>query len=717
MSVEISRENIIIKTKNTMYAIRILDEKVPIHLYYGKKINESMLPTVAKCRSFSPYFEIEGEQYSYDNIKQEFSFYGYGDLRATALRVLDISSGSDVTNYLFKSARVFEGRKKIDGLPHAEGECETLEIVCEDSVTKSELCLYYTVFYDTDVISRYFTLRNNGESDLKILKAMSISLDLPKGEYDLISLQGKYFYERTAHRNPISGGVHRITSRRGASSHQFNPFIMITDRNATEEKGDAYAFNFVYSGSFLDELELEQSGLRVMVGLGDESFSYLLKPSESFSSPEAVMTYSSKGIGKASRNMHSFTRMNILPKERTAHRPVVLNSWEAFYFDIDEKIMLDFADGAISVGIDTVVMDDGWFGARRNDKAGLGDWVPTKELFADGLGKFVERIRSKGIKFGIWIEPEMVNPDSDLYRAHPDWVLRDARRDVMLSREQLVLDMANPAVVEYIKQSLDKCFDGVEIDYFKWDMNRNICHAISPYLPIERKDETQFRYMLGVYELYSWFVERFPNAVLENCSGGGGRYDLGMMKYSAQIWTSDNTEAKDRVFIQHGSSYGYPMATMSCHVSNRHAQCEDARKLDYSFRVAINGPLGYEFNILKAKQETKSIISAQIEEYRRYEKLILNGDFYRLKNPLTDGCYAYYIIDSDSREILVSYLQNEGDAKKKVHKLKISAAKANLNYKNVDTNEIISGAELKRGISVKADTEERYGKTFYFVAI
>ena len=715
MSIRKSNNKIIIKTKNTMYAIGLLDKKAPIHLYYGKKIKESELWSLDKCVPFSPYFEMNGECYSYDNLKQELSFYGYGDLRATALRVLDLKSGSDVTNYIFKKANIFKGRKEIKGLPYAEDECETLEIVCEDRATKSELCLYYTVFYDTDVISRYFTLKNNGDSDLKILKAMSLSLDLPSGDYDLISLRGKYFYERKAERNHIYGGVHRITSRRGASSHQFNPFIMVTNRKATEENGDAYAFNFVYSGSFLDEVELEQSGLRVMVGLGDESFSYLLKPSESFTSPEAVMTYSARGIGQASRNMHSFVRSAILPKNK-AH-PIVLNSWEAFYFDIDEKIMLDFADGARSVGIDTVVMDDGWFGARRNDKAGLGDWTPTKELFADGLKSFVERVRSKGVKFGIWIEPEMVNPDSDLYRAHPDWVMRDANREVLLSRDQLVLDMANPEVVEYLKQSIDKCFDGIEIDYFKWDMNRNITHAISPYLSVERKGETQFRYMLGVYELYLWFVKRFPNAVLENCSGGGGRYDLGMMKYSTQIWTSDNTEAKDRVFIQHGSSYGYPMSTMSCHVSNRHAQCEDARKLDYSFRVAINGPLGYEFNILKANQTTKSIISAQIEEYKRYESLILNGDFYRLKNPASDGCYAYYIVNNDSREILVSYLQNEGDTRQKEHRLKISKAKPEWNYKNIATNEIVSGVELKKGIAVKADADERYGKTLYFVAI
>ena len=716
MSVIISNDKITIETKNTLYVIKMLEGVLPIHLYYGKKISEDRLPDIDKSRPFSPYFKIDNREYSLDNLKQEFSFYGYGDFRATALRVLDLSSGSDITDYTFKEAKSFVGRKELNGLPYSEGECETLELVYEDSVTESELCLYYTVFYDTDVISRYFVLKNNGNKELKILKAMSLSLDLPDGEYDLISLRGRYARERTAHRDPIYGGNHRIMSRRGASSHHFNPFFMVTDRNADEESGDAYAFNFVYSGSFLDEIELGQDGLRIMTGLGDECFSYLLKSGESFNSPEAVMTYSENGIGQASRNMHSFVRDAILPKSNNKKRPIVLNSWEAVYFNIDQDVMLDFAEEAAKVGIDTFVMDDGWFGARRSDNAGLGDWTPTPEIFPDGLGAFVEKVHAKGIDFGIWIEPEMVNPDSDLYRAHPEWVLRDEKREPLRSRHQLVLDMANPQVVEYIKESLDKCFDGMDINYFKWDMNRNISNAISPYLPIERKGETQFRYMLGVYELFGWFKKRFPDAMLENCSGGGGRYDLGMMKYSTQIWTSDNTEAKYRVHIQHGSSYGYPMATMSCHVSNRHGQCEDERMLDYCFKVAINGPLGYEFNILKAEQSVKDAISKQIAEYREYEELILNGDFYRLKNPSVDRCYAYYITNADKSEILLSYLQNNAESDEIEHVLKISCAKSEFNYRNTLTNEIFSGSALKEGITVKADTVERYGLLWHFVA-
>ena len=715
MSVIISSDKITIETKNTLYVIKMLEGVLPIHLYYGKKISEDRLPDIDKSRPFSPYFKIDNREYSLDNLKQEFSFYGYGDFRATALRVLDLSSGSDITDYTFKEAKSFVGRKELNGLPYSEGECETLELVYEDSVTESELCLYYTVFYDTDVISRYFVLKNNGNKELKILKAMSLSLDLPDGEYDLISLRGRYARERTAHRDPIYGGNHRIMSRRGASSHHFNPFFMVTDRNADEESGDAYAFNFVYSGSFLDEIELGQDGLRIMTGLGDECFSYLLKSGESFNSPEAVMTYSENGIGQASRNMHSFVRDAILPKSNNKKRPIVLNSWEAVYFNIDQDVMLDFAEEAAKVGIDTFVMDDGWFGARRSDNAGLGDWTPTPEIFPDGLGAFVEKVHAKGIDFGIWIEPEMVNPDSDLYRAHPEWVLRDEKREPLRSRHQLVLDMANPQVVEYIKESLDKCFDGMDINYFKWDMNRNISNAISPYLPIERKGETQFRYMLGVYELFGWFKKRFPDAMLENCSGGGGRYDLGMMKYSTQIWTSDNTEAKYRVHIQHGSSYGYPMATMSCHVSNRHGQCEDERMLDYCFKVAINGPLGYEFNILKAEQSVKDAISKQIAEYREYEELILNGDFYRLKNPSVDRCYAYYITNADKSEILLSYLQNNAESDEIEHVLKISCAKSEFNYRNTLTNEIFSGSALKEGITVKADTVERYGLLWHFV--
>ncbi|MBE6548803.1 MAG: alpha-galactosidase [Ruminococcaceae bacterium] len=717
MSIKILTEEnkIILKTKNTMYVMEMLHGRFPVHLYYGKNTKNTDFNFDNNYRSFSPYYEEYGKSFSPDTAPLEFSFFGYGDFRSSALKIFNSSSGSDITDFIFRKAKKFRGRKEISGLPYAEGASETLELIFDDAVTKSELHLYYTLFNDCDVISRYFTLKNKGKNDIRIEKCMSLSLDIQNKECDLISFQSKYFYERHVCREPLYQGNRRITSRRGSSSHHANPFFVIADRKATEEKGEAYGFNFVYSGSYLNEIEVDQNGtVRAMVGLGDECFNYLLCADEEFTSPEAIMTYSAKGIGEISRNMHSFVRSHILPADVFAKRPVVLNSWEAFHFDIDEETMVNFAKSAVECGMDMVVMDDGWFGSRRNDKAGLGDWTPSHELFKNGLRAFVDRVRSTGVKFGIWIEPEMVNPDSDLYRAHPDWVLCADGREKLLSRNQLVLDMANPEVIEYLKASFDKCFEGVNIDYFKWDMNRNMSHPESPYLPAERKRESSYRYMLGVYEFFRWLRERFPNAMIENCSGGGGRYDLGMMKYSTQIWTSDNTNPQDRIKIQYGSSFGYPASVMSCHVANRNSEISDPKLLEFGFRVALNGPLGYELNIINADASVKNTMKDQIKEYRKYEDLIMNGEFYRLKSPFEDGCYAYYFVKKDNSEILLSYLQSESDKKERVHRLKISRAIRGVIYRDNLSGLEISGNELRKGITIKADKDGKYAKMFHF---
>lgn len=718
MAIEImNNENrIILKTNNTMYVIGILYDKYPVHIYYGKKTENLDLTFKNNFRDFSTYNVEYGKTYIPDTAPLEFPFFGYGDFRASALRVLNSKSGSNVTDYIFRELKTFSGRKEITGLPYAEGAFETLELILDDNVTDSELHLYYTLFPECDVISRYITLKNNGDHNLCIEKCMSLSLDIPNSSYDIISFQGAYAAERKMLREPLYQGNRRITSRRGASSHHANPFYMITDHKATEEKGTAYGFNFVYSGSYLNEIEVDQNGtVRAMVGLGDENFSYLLTSGEEFTSPEAVMTYSSKGIGQVSRNMHDFVRTHILPPDVFAFRPVVLNSWEAFYFNINEEIMVDFAKRATECGIDMVVMDDGWFGARRNDDAGLGDWTPSPELFKNGLKSLVDKVHGQGVKFGIWIEPEMVNPNSDLYRAHPDWVLCTEGRKNPLSRNQLVLDMANPQVIEYLESCLDQCFEDIDIDYFKWDMNRSICPAESPYLPLERKKESSFRYMLGVYELFRWLRQRFPKAMIENCSGGGGRYDLGMMKYSTQIWTSDNTRPYCRTKIQYGSTFGYPTSVMSCHVTNKNYESKNSRMLDYGFRVAINGALGYEFNVLNLDQNIKSIIKRQIAEYRQYENLILNGDFYRLKNPFIDGCYAYYFAAKDNSEILLSYIQDDGGENERIHKLKISRAIKGQIYRDNISGIEYSGDELIKGLEIKSDKDGRYAKMFHFV--
>ena len=717
-------KQVIIRTKNTMYALGIFADRFPVHLYYGKKSRSVDLTYAGYERAFSPYYPEFGWNFFHDTGMHEFPTFGMGDFRATAIRVRDLSTGSDATEFTFRKLKKYRGRSPINApifgeLPYAEadGNTETLEMILGDDVTGCELHLYYTIFPESDVIARHMTLINKGKNAVSLEKCMSLSLDIPRKGLDLISTYGGHGRERQVDRNLLGMGCRRITSRRGASSHMENPCIILCDPKATEERGDAYGFNFVYSGNFLDEIEVDQTNqTRVLVGLGDEYFSWLLESGESFTSPEAVMTYSPSGIGEVSRNFHRFTRDHILPPEPFERRPVVLNSWEAFYFNIDGKLMENFAAGAAEVGMDMPVMDDGWFGARRHDRAGLGDWVATPELFPDGLAAFVERVKAKGDKFGIWIEPEMVNPDSDLYRAHPEWALAAPGRVPLESRHQLVLDMGNPEVVDYLSDILGKTFNGIPFDYFKWDMNRHLAPVYSNVLPPERQKEASFRHICGVYELFRRLRAMFPNAMIENCSGGGGRYDLGMMKYSTQIWTSDETTPINRTYIQYGSTLGYPVATMSCHVANHNSSIEDPRKLNYGFRVAINGPLGYELNILIASDTAKATMREQIKEYREYEHLILRGDFYRLLSPFECGRYAYYFASEDSRELLLSYLQNYDDAKKTVYKLKISRALLGVTYRDTISGKTYTGEELRRGIEVQSDEKGLYAVMWHLVA-
>ena len=739
MSIKIDKKEnrITLKTKNTMYVMQILFDRFPVHLYYGKNSPKADLTYRARNTSYSPNYEEYGFTYVPNAEMVEFPFYGNGDYRADALRLRDMASGSKVTEFIYQKARKFKGRKDIPGLPFADADenTETLELTMTDKFTGCTLKLYYTLFPECDIISRYFTLENGGNGDVRIEKCMSLSLDLPDMNYEMISFCGSHCMERIPQRTPLFRGNQRVESKRGASSHQANPFIMLAANGAKEESGNVYGFNFVYSGSFLDEAETDFNGTtRVAVGLGSDNFSMLLKPGEEFSSPEAIMTFSSSGIGTVSRNMHSFIRSHILPAEKYEKRPVVLNSWEAFYFDIDEDIMIDFAKAAKECGADMLVMDDGWFGKRINDRAGLGDWYENPDRFRDGLAPFADRIHAQGVKFGIWIEPEMVNPDSDLFRAHPDWILLAPRRDPLVARHQHVLDFANPDVLEYIKNILSACFDGVAIDYFKWDMNRHMCSVYSPALPPERQDETAYRYMLGVYELYRWLTERYPNVMIENCSGGGGRYDLGMMKYSTQIWTSDNTTPADRVFIQYGSSFGYPASTMSCHVATGIGSLEDKNKLDFGYRTALAGPLGYEFNALKATDELKKTINAQIDEYRRYEHLILRGDFYRMLNPLECGCSAYCFASDNRSELLFTLLRCGNDSGTDMLKrytdslktgksrtvpesfrIRFAAAKRNTVYKDMISGECFDGDTLRRGITLNVPQEGLYSKMMYLV--
>ena len=709
----INGDRITLYTDNTAYAMQILYGRFPVHLYYGARGGETVPRYEKRYKSFSPYFHDYGMEFSPDCALLEYSFFGGGDFRTTPLKLRN-ADGDAVTRFDYVSCRTYAGRPDLGVLPSADadGDTETLELTLCDSLTGCTLLLNYTVFPREDVISRGIKLTNGGKAPVTVEKLMCLMLDLPDCGYELISLYGQHNGERQVQRTPLIHGNQRVMSRRGASSHQFNPFIALARPGATERAGQVYGFNLVYSGDFLDEVEVDQFGsARVQLGLGSENFRWRLEPGESFTSPEAVMTFSAEGCGKMSRNFHDFIRARILPPEPFEKRPVVLNTWEACLFDIDETEVERFAVAAADAGMDMLVMDDGWFGKRNNDRAGLGDWYVNRDKFKDGLKPFVDKIKSHGIKFGIWIEPEMVNPDSDLFRAHPEWALGTDGRENTRSRHQLVLDMANPDVIEYLKKSFSDSFDGVSIDYFKWDMNRHMSEVSSRTLPPERKDETAYRYMLGVYGLYRWFREHFPHAMIENCSGGGGRYDLGMMKFSTMIWTSDNTRPQDRIRIQYGSMLAYPAATMSCHVSNPRGDMDSLR---FRYHVALNGALGYELHLPDSSDELKAIVKKQVEDYRIYEPLILRGDYFRLLDPFEDNSTAYYFANKERTEFLLTFAQNYPEFSRE-HTLAIPEAEQDAEYLDTVSGETYTGAALRSGLTVRTRNKDFNSTLWHFV--
>lgn len=703
-------------TCNTRYMFQIVYGKFPVHLYYGAKAAHQPDHFDNEIISFAPFYKEHGLSYLPDYCMAEYTGFDSGDYRTSALKIRN-SNGDAVTILKYCGYQVLEGRVELPGLPFADGDAktETLEICMADEVTGVQVSLYYTVFEEEDMISRYVKITNGGSEKVSIEKCMSLQLDLPEHDYEMISLCGGYYNERNYQRVPLHYGSQSIFSRRGASSHQFNPFLALCAKDSTQTSGNVYGFNFVYSGSFLDEVEVDQNGFtRILIGLNDDIFRWQLGAGESFISPEAVMTCSDKGMERVTHNFHNFIRKRILAPEPFAKRPVVLNTWEACYFDIDETEMERFAKTAADCGIDMLVMDDGWFGARNHDRAGLGDWFVNKNKFPKGLKAFVEKMKSYGVKFGIWIEPEMVNPDSDLFRAHPDWCIQCRNREMLESRNQLVLDLGNPEVLDYLKNIFSETFADVPLDYFKWDANRHLSQVGSMILPAEKQGEAEYRHMLGVYELFRWFREKYPQTMIENCSGGGGRYDLGMMKYSTMIWASDNTVPQDRVKIQYSSMLGYPAATMSCHVSNHENICEVPRELQYRWHVALGGALGYEMHLPKSSDWVKDAIKKQVDIYHKYEDLILRGDYYSLINPFENNYSAYYYADELKERILLSFLQHTPEEPKEVV-LTVAEAHTEAVYVDEASGCMYTGKELQEGVKVWSEDCGCNSRMWYFV--
>ena len=579
MSIVFDPENktITLHTDHTTYQMQIGPVGHLMHLYYGRRSDGCFSHLYfPRDRGFSPNpyeFRI-GRGWSVDTLPQEYSGSNTGDYRTSSV---DLTCDSGVCGAELRYVRheIRAGKYTIPGLPSAYGDdaqAQTLSVTLADPAACLEVELLYGVFAGCDVITRAVRLQNTGSGCVRLEKAASACLDIPFGRWDMIHFHGRHTMERMPERFPVKNGIHTIGSRRGMSSHQHNPFVILCEHTASEEYGDCFGSMLVYSGSHKTEVELDQNGsVRLVAGISDEGFSWTLRPGESFFTPEAILAFASDGIASLSHIYHGFIRRHIVRNAKMqAYRPVLLNSWEAAYFDFDADKLVRIAEDAKKIGADLFVMDDGWFGARNDDFRALGDWSANEEKLPGGLDPLIARIKALGLDFGIWVEPEMVSEDSALYRAHPDWAMTVPGRKPAMSRDQLVLDLSRNDVAQWLYDTLAALLREHDISYIKWDMNRSISDVYSHSLPPARQGEALHRYMLGLYGVLDRLTREFPDVLFEGCAGGGGRFDAGMLAYFPQIWCSDNTDPISRVQIQYGTSFGYPVSSMGASSDGTH---------------------------------------------------------------------------------------------------------------------------------------------------
>ncbi len=664
--------------------------------HYGKKLPDTDFSSYqiysTRTVSFNPARNGGSPCFTMDTYPLEYSSFGTGDYRRTGIRIRS-AEGNTATDFRYDSHRIYKGKPAIPGLPstylNCEDEADTLEILMKDEVTGGELTLFYTVFDKINVITKSARLKNCGEKNFVIEDICSSVINLPSSDFSMINLYGKHNAERNFSKNPLSYNRQSIISRRGASGHEQNPFIALVRDGSNEENGDTYGFNFVYSGSYEMGCEVDYfDSTRVTVGFNPEQFEWILSPGEEFYTPETVHVYTDKGLGEMSRIFHRFYNSNLIRGHyKTEKRPLLINSWEAAYFSFDEEKLVRFAEQAKEMGIEMLVMDDGWFGHRDNDWNSLGDWFVYESKI--NLQSLVSRVKALGLKFGIWFEPEMISEDSELYRAHPDWCLHVEGREHCECRHQLVLDMSRPEVVDNIFEQMDAILSSCEIDYLKWDFNRNLTEVGSATLSPERHGELYHRFMLGTYDLMDRITKAYPNILLENCSGGGGRFDPGMLYYSPQIWASDNTDPIERLAIQYGTTLCYPTSTMGAHVSFC-PRTEFGVKGD----VAMWGTFGYELDPTRLTEDDKTLIKEQIAEYHKYYDLIRYGDLYRLISPW-DGQrrVVWEIVSPDKSGALVTSVSTRYNAMERFF-LKLRGLDPEKNYKNSYNGETNSGAFL-----------------------
>lgn len=645
-----------LETANATYAMKIVRERYVAHVYYGKKRKSVNGLYKEEGVSFAPYAESQDVNFSLDTVLTELSFFGTGDLRDTAIKIKN-GNGDSNTFFAFVGFKILKKLPKIKGMPCSRGGDETLELTYRDEVSGCTLYSYYTVYENSDTITRRIKLVNDGKKSLLIQTLFPCQLDIAGGEYDFVSLGGSYFYERHKHASALRLGRQSVYSQRGHSSHQHNPFAALAKKGATENKGSVYGATFVYSGDFEIQAEKRDDGrVRLLVGHNRNTFGWNLSKGKAFESPEVILTYSANGLNGMTQNMHRHIREQIIPRKFVdRERPILINTWEAVHFNINEDVIHEYAQKAKELGLSLLVMDDGWFGKRTGAFRGLGDWFVNEDRFPQGLEKLADRVRGEGVQFGIWIEPEMVNADSDLYRAHPDWVLQSKDRERSIGRKQLVLDLTNNAAVDYVAEQIIQTLKPVQPAYVKWDFNRSLTEVGSLSLPAKKQCEAAHRFVLGSYRLHEKLTKAFPDTLFEGCSGGGGRFDAGILYYCPQIWTSDNTDPVCRLDIQYGTSLAYPLSTLGSHVSSRKFNAlETAPDYEFRFCVTLGGVTGYELEITKFTPEEDELVKAQVAKARALQPLLLTGDLYRCDG-LYKGEYASAVVAADKGEVLFTY--------------------------------------------------------------
>ena len=672
------------------YIIKILDNDQPGQLYYGKRLTHredfSHLFEYA-MRDMSPYAFEGNSTFSLENIKQEYPTFGCGDMRFPAYEI-ERENGSHVVEFVYKEHKIYNGKPKLEGLPatyvESDDEAQTLELVLEDTSINTRIVLLYTIYEAFPVIARSVRFECDSDEKITLLSAMSACVDLPDKDYEMIDLAGVWARERHVRRHKLDYGIQSIYSMRGCSSYQFNPFLALARENADEFQGQVYGFSLVYSGNFLAQTEVDNyDTARVLMGIHPNGFKWTLGKGESFQTPEMVMVYSEAGLNGMSQTFHKLYRTRLARGTwRDKVRPILINSWEAFYFDFDAPKLLGLADAATDLGMELFVLDDGWFGKRDDSTSSLGDWYPNEEKLKGTLKELAEKINAKGLKFGLWIEPEMTNKDSDLYRAHPDWLLAEQGKRICHSRTQYVLDFSKKEVREYIGDMLENLLAEVPVSYIKWDMNRTFSEVFSNGNDREYQGKVCHKYILGVYELYERLTSRFPHVLFESCASGGARFDPGMLYYAPQGWTSDDTDAIERLKIQYGTSMVYPVSCMGSHVSaSPNHQTNRVTPLETRADVAYFGTFGYELDLNKLTEEEKAKIRRQIAFMKEKRDLIQKGTFYRLKSPFEGNETAWMIVSEDQKKALVGYYRVMQPVNVGFKRLKLKGLKEDICYK------------------------------------